>query len=111
MRRPGVALAVLAALARQALLVRPREGLDGLRLSHLVLFYIREARDLEAGDERRAVGRGAFDEPDGTVADRADDLAGGVCALDDGLEGRSRWTIEVDARAVASADFLSQLCL
>ena len=33
MRRPRVALAVLAALAREALLVRPGEGLDGLRLS------------------------------------------------------------------------------
>ena len=37
------------------------------------------------------------------MADRADDLARGVCALDDGLEGRSRWTVEVDAGAVASA--------
>ena len=35
-RRPGVALAVLAALAREALLVRPGEGLDGLRLADLV---------------------------------------------------------------------------
>ena len=33
MRRPGVALAVLAALAREALLVRPGEGLDGFRLA------------------------------------------------------------------------------
>ena len=56
MRRPRVALAVLAALAREALLVRPREGLHGLRLADLVLFDIRETRDLEAGDERRAVG-------------------------------------------------------
>ena len=37
-RRPGVALAVLAALAREALLVRAAEGLDGLRLADLVLF-------------------------------------------------------------------------
>ena len=56
MRRPRVALAVLAALAREALLVRAAEGLDGLRLANLVLLDIREARDLEAGDERRAVG-------------------------------------------------------
>ena len=68
-RRPGVALAVLAALAREALLVRPGEGLDGLRLSHLLLFDIRETGNREAGDERRAVGLGALDEPDGTVAD------------------------------------------
>ena len=32
-RRPRVALAVLAALAREALLVRPGEGLDGFRLA------------------------------------------------------------------------------
>ena len=51
MRRPRVALAVLAALAREALLVRPREGLDGLRLSHLLLFDIRETGNREAGDE------------------------------------------------------------
>ena len=35
MRRPRVALAVLAALAREALLVRAAEGLDGLRLADL----------------------------------------------------------------------------
>ena len=96
-RRPRVALAVLAALAREALLVRAAEGLDGLRLSHLLLFDIREARDLEAGDERRAVGLITLNEPDGTVADRADDLAGGVCALDDGLQRRRRGPVEVDA--------------
>ena len=36
MRRPGVALAVLAALARETLLVRPGEWLDGFRLADLV---------------------------------------------------------------------------
>ena len=75
----------------------PREGLDGLRLSHLVLFDIREARHLEAGDERRAVGLLALDEPDGTVADRADDLAGGVGPFDDRLQRRRRGPVEVDA--------------
>ena len=37
MRRPRVALAVLASFAREALLVRAGEGLDGLRLADLVL--------------------------------------------------------------------------
>ena len=36
MRRPRVALGVLAALAREAALVRATEGLDGLRLADLV---------------------------------------------------------------------------
>ena len=36
MRRPRVALAVLASFARETLLVRPGEGLDGLRLADLV---------------------------------------------------------------------------
>ena len=58
---------------------------------------VAEARNLEAGDERRAVWFLAFDQPDGTVADRADDLAGGVCALDDGLQRRRRGAVEVDA--------------
>ena len=43
---------------------------------------VAEARDLEAGDERRAVRLRALDEPDGTVADRADDLARGVGPFD-----------------------------
>ncbi len=97
MRRPRVALGVLAALARESLLVRAAEWLDGLRLADLVLFDIRETRDLEAGDERRAVGLARLDEPDGAVADRADDLAGGVSALDDGLQRRRRGAVEVDA--------------
>ena len=81
MRRPRVALAVLAALAREALLVRAREWLDGLRLSHLVFLDIREARHLEAGDERRAVGLVRLYETDRAMAYRADDLSGGVSAL------------------------------
>ena len=96
-RRPRVALAVLAALAREALLVRPREGLHGLRLADLVLFDIRETRDLEAGDERRAVRLITRDEPDGTVADRADDLARSVGPFDDRLQRRRRGAVEVDA--------------
>ena len=39
MRRPRVALGVLAALARESLLVRAAEGLDGLRLADLVLAF------------------------------------------------------------------------
>ena len=70
---------------------------SGLRLADLVLFHIREARDLEAGDERRAVGFVALDEPDGAVADRADDLSGGVGPFDDGLQRRRRGAVEVDA--------------
>jgi len=63
---------VLAALAREAALVRPREGLDGLRLSHLVLLDVAEARHLEAGDERRAVGLVTLDETNWAMASRAD---------------------------------------
>ena len=59
--------------------------------------HIAEARHLEAGDERRAVGLKTVYEPDGAVADRADDLSGGVCALDDGLQRRRRGAVEVDA--------------
>ena len=81
MRRPRVALAVLASFAREALLVRPREGLHGLRLADLLLFDIGETRHLEAGDERRAVGLVRLYETDRAMAYRADDLSGGVSAL------------------------------
>ena len=97
MRRPRVALGVLAALAREALLVRAAEGLDGLRLSDLVLFDIRETGNREAGDERRPVGVGTLDKPDGAVADRADDLARSVGPFDDRLQRRRRGAVEVDA--------------
>ena len=97
MRRPRVALGVLAALAREALLVRPGEGLDGLRLAYLLLFDIRETGDLETGDERRAVGRVAIDETDRAMAYRADNLARSVGPFDDGLQRRRRGAVEVDA--------------
>ena len=58
---------------------------------------VAEARNLEAGDERRAVGLVRLNKTYGAVADRADDLAGGVCALDDGLQRRRRGAVEVDA--------------
>ena len=60
---------------------------------------VAEARHLEAGDERRAVWFVTLNEPNGAVADRADDLAGGVCALDDRLQRCRRGPVEVHTPA------------
>ena len=64
---------------------------------------VAEARHLEAGDERRAVGLVARNEADGAMAYRADNFARGVGSFDDRLQRRRRGAVEIYAGAVASA--------
>ena len=64
--------------------------------------HVAEARNLEAGDERRAVRLVAGDETYGTVAYGADNLARSVGPFDDRLQCRCRGTVEIHAGAVSA---------
>jgi len=58
---------------------------------------VAEARNLEAGDERRAVGLVRLNKTYGTVAYGADNLARSVGPFDDRLQRRRSGAVEVDA--------------
>ena len=99
MRRPRVA-AVLAALAREALLVRAAER---RRAPPVHPFSSTSEKHVTSRPATSGVPSGLVASmTDRAVADRSYNLAGGVCALDDGLQRRSRCTIEIHARPVAS---------